>query len=451
LQANVLREAAEVEETKGLIRPVTLNLCGLVLSRFATGLPGEFRPGRLIGGFVRESIFQKEIAEVSPVLLPKLISPQITKQPKSLAELADGTGLTEKQVQGAMFKLGEPDRAIVRPLDPKYTVWEISHDFLVPIIDSLLAQWRVSFWKKVRPWVPLASLAVLFSILLATRWIYPDPIGDLSKHGWVAQARLHPKDGHLISYGLSFSSIPPPRDDRDLKRISVPFAIRLSNISTFDSEHFAWKELSNLTKLDLSRNEWLDDITAMRDMSQLTSVDLLGDTVISNKDLSNLPRSLTTLDLNGAQITDAGIKDLPRSLISLDLRDTQITDAGIKDLPRSLTTLDLNGARITDAGIKDLPRSLTTLDLNGAQITDAEIKDLPRSLTALSLAYTQVTDAGIFDLPSTLTSLDLVGDHRFTDAGIKNLPSSLTSLDLYGTKVTEAGIQSLPPRIKFTR
>jgi len=30
----VLREAAENEQTLGLIRPVTINLCGLVLSRF---------------------------------------------------------------------------------------------------------------------------------------------------------------------------------------------------------------------------------------------------------------------------------------------------------------------------------------------------------------------------------------------------------------------------------
>ena len=52
LLAEVLREAAEVEQTRGLIRPVTLNLCGLVLSRFATGLPHSFRPGRLIRGFV---------------------------------------------------------------------------------------------------------------------------------------------------------------------------------------------------------------------------------------------------------------------------------------------------------------------------------------------------------------------------------------------------------------
>src|SRR5262249_34789131 len=56
LLRDVLREAAEIEQTKGLIRPVTINLCGLVLGRFAMGLPRGFRPGRLIRGFLRESV-----------------------------------------------------------------------------------------------------------------------------------------------------------------------------------------------------------------------------------------------------------------------------------------------------------------------------------------------------------------------------------------------------------
>jgi hypothetical protein len=37
VERDVLREAADIEQAKGLIRPVTLNLCGLVLGRFATG------------------------------------------------------------------------------------------------------------------------------------------------------------------------------------------------------------------------------------------------------------------------------------------------------------------------------------------------------------------------------------------------------------------------------
>ena len=56
LMRAVLREAAEIEQgTVGLVRPVTINLCGLVLSRFSGGLPSKFRGG-IIRGFLRESL-----------------------------------------------------------------------------------------------------------------------------------------------------------------------------------------------------------------------------------------------------------------------------------------------------------------------------------------------------------------------------------------------------------
>ena len=73
LLRDVVREAAEIEQTKGIIRPVTINLCGLVLGRFATGLPRGFRPGGLVRGFLRESISLPPIRDIAPVLLPHLI------------------------------------------------------------------------------------------------------------------------------------------------------------------------------------------------------------------------------------------------------------------------------------------------------------------------------------------------------------------------------------------
>ncbi len=55
LMRAVLHEAADIEQTVGLVRPVTMNLCGLVLGRFSNGLPRRFRGG-VIRGFLRESL-----------------------------------------------------------------------------------------------------------------------------------------------------------------------------------------------------------------------------------------------------------------------------------------------------------------------------------------------------------------------------------------------------------
>jgi hypothetical protein len=507
LLADVLREAAKAEETKGLIRPVTLNLCGLVLSRFATGLPRTFRPGRLIHGFVYEAIFQKEVREATPILLPKLISHQATKQPCTIDDLTNDTSFAPRQVRGVMFKLGDPERGIVHALDPEYNIWEISHDFLVPMIDSILARWRVSTWRRVRPWLPLVYAAALLAMLFVAPRLLTDPIHELARIGWNTRNidALNPEDADLVQDGIkyifTFKSTLTPESVHALKRIPLPFAVKLTDISSFDSAHFDnWSGLTNLRRLDLSgASKGFSDISALTNMSHLTSVVfpynfqatdaelkllprsltrliLTGDTRITDAGLKDLPRSLTWLDLLGDdKITDAGIKDLPQSLTSLDLSgDAQITDAGIKDLPRSLTMLRLHGddkitdaglaglkdrlisltsldlhddARITDAGLKDLPRSLTWLILkDDDNITDAGLKDLPRSLTLLDLGdNNKITDAGLRDLPRSLTSLNLGYDHQITDTGLKHLPSSLTTLSLSNDdKITDAGLRNLP-------
>lgn len=456
LLADVLREAAEVEETKGLIRPVTLNLCGLVLSRFAKGLPHSFRPGNLIRGFVHEAIFQRELGEASRILIPRLISKQVTKQPCSIETLARGTSFSVRQVQGVMFDLAEPKRGIVRALDPDNNVWEISHDFLVPMIDSMLLHWRVSAWRRVRPLLPLVYAVGILSALFLAPKFSPDPIAELSRLGWSLQPIDATHSGQMfhfeneVGYELTSHSVPPPESVRALKRLPSPFWVALEEIDSFDSKHFGgWTQLANLRGLYVSGH--LSDISAIANMPKsLHSLTLNDCDRLTDAILRYLPRSLTALDLrNDQKITDAGLKDLPRSLSSLILdNDYLITDAGLKDLPRSLNALDLrNNFRITDAGLKDLPRSLTSLTLNDdGEITDAGLKDLPRSLTSLELnGDDKITDAGLKDLPRSLTSLEFDGDNKITDAGLKDLPRSLTFLALGHCKmISDVGLKDLP-------
>jgi hypothetical protein len=375
LLADVLREAAEVEETKGLIRPVTLNLCGLVLARFPSGLPHSFRPGRLVRGFVHEAVFQKDVREASPVLLPKLISPQVTKQPCAIEELAKDTGLSSRQAQGVMFKLSDPEYGIVRALNPEQTIWEIAHDFLVPMIDSILAQWRVLAWRRVRPWLPLAYVAVLLAVLFLAPRLFPDPIAELSRLGWETR---HVDASSIVDEGLAkegikyvfqFNSIPPPEAMRALKRVPRPFVLKLYNISAFDSARFGdLGGLANLRGLDLDGNSEVSDFSALKGLPEsLAWLSLSDDPKFRDSWLKDLPRSLTHLQLGeDREITNAGLEDLPRSLNYLGIGfNRQITDDGLKNLPKSLTYLDLQSDYgITEAGLKSLPAAIHVIRPN---------------------------------------------------------------------------------------
>ncbi len=72
--------------------------------------------------------------------------------------------------------------------------------------------------------------------------------------------------------------------------------------------------------------------------------------------------SLAELDLDGTQVTDAGLEHLKGMTILqlLYLNDTQITDVGLghlKGLP-NLDSLHLNGTQVTDRGIESLRLAL---------------------------------------------------------------------------------------------
>ncbi len=460
LLADVLREAAEVEETPGMIRPVTLNLCGLVLARFSTGLPRPFRPGRLIRGFVHEAIFDPALGEASPTLLRRLISHQMTKKPCTIDELSQSTTFTPRQAQGVMFKLSEPERGIVHALDPDRKVWEISHDFLVAMIDSMLAGRRVAFWRRVRPWLPAAYVAILIASIAALS-LARNPIEELTRLRW--QIDIFQENNQAgqpwvklgIRYEFAIDSTPPPESARWLRQIGEPFFVRLQGVYSFDQSHFrAWESATKLKALDLSGNPNLGDISALRNLSRsLMWLNLRNDPGITDVGLKDLPKSLTWLYIdNDPGITDAGLKDLPKSLNGLDLRFVpRITDLGLRDLPKSLTSLDLgHDPGVTDAGLKSLPKSLTLISLdNDPGITDAGLRDLPKPLTWLGLSSDHgITDGGLKDLPKSLTLLDISYNPHITDPGLKDLPKSLTSLYLaFDPEITDAGLKDLPPSL----
>jgi hypothetical protein len=395
LMADVLREASRVEDTPGMIRPVTLNLCGLVLARFSAGLPLSFRPGHMIRGFVREAIFDKDIRDEAPALLRKLISEERTKRPCTIDELAEGTKLTPAQARGVMFKLSAPERGIVHPLDPDCRVWEISHDFLVPIVDSILASWRVSLWSKIQPWLPLAYAAVLLALLFAVPRLFPNPLELLVRLHWQTttlndtSVQDKPLLAQGIRYALTFSYPVSGQlmssSVRPMQRLPSRYTVRFFGITSFDERTFRdWRSLNRLAALYMGGNH-LTDMSGFKDLphslTMLGLADTTGHSSMRTADILNLPRNLTWLNIGfNGQISGDGLKALPPSLEWLSVDADSITDDDLGLLPTHLTTLYLEqNPQITDKGLDVLPKnSLQFLYLHGdPAISDAGLKKLP--------------------------------------------------------------------------
>jgi internalin A len=425
LVRDVLHEAAEIEQTKGLIRPVTINLCGLVLGRFATGLPHGFRPGGLVRGFIRESVFLPPVREIAPLLIPHLISNYLTRRPRTITQLAEDSGVDPGQIRGCLRVLGQRERAIVRPLDADQKTWEISHDFLVPLLDSIVSRWIVSLWRRVRPWLPWAAAAILLALLLVVSNWKQDPVNELARLGWRVQ-----RTGKDLR--LDFSGPLPKGSVQALRRIEIPVNVTLGEATNDAASQLG--DLKNLTTLNLS-NSKVSDVSPLKDLKNLTTLNLSRSEVSDVSPLKNL-KNLTTLDLSYSKVSDVSpLKDL-ENLTTLNLDFTAVSDVlPLKDL-KNLTTLKLypTAAAVSDVSpLKDL-KGLTTLDLNSSKVSDVSpLKDL-KNLTRLDLSSSKVSDVSPLKDLKNLTTLEL-GNSKVSDVSpLKDL-KNLTRLVLSQTKV----------------
>jgi Leucine-rich repeat (LRR) protein len=445
LLRDVLREATEIEQARGLIRPVTINLCGLVLGRFATGLPHGFRPGGLIRGFLREAVLLPSVREVAPLLIPHLITNYVTKRPRTVTELAQETAIEPAAVRGCLRVLGQSDRAIVRPLDADQQTWEISHDFLVPLLDSIVSRWTISLWKRVRPWLPWAAAATLAVVLIGASSWQRDPLADLADLGW--QVRRTDDGGVELSSGT-----PPEGSAGALAKIKGPIRMRIGEIGRVSewgaaknligldlhggkvSDVSPLKALENLTELYLSDTD-VSDVSPLKNLKNLSLLELLDTDVSDVSSLKDL-KNLTSLRLGGPNVSDVSPLKEFKNLTSLELSGPKVSDVSpLKEL-KNLTKLRLSSPKVSDVSpLKDL-KNLTMLRLTGPKVSDVSpLKDL-ENLTLLELGDTNVSDVSPLKDLKNLTFLDLLGTKVSDVSPLKNL-KHLTQLDLGETNVSD--------------
>src|SRR6202022_81980 len=119
-----------IEEARGIYRPITLNMVGLILERM--GLKLDEDPGRLIQRYLLDCLSSSEGHEFARPLLEHMITDAGTKEPQTESALVDLTGLERWQVVSALTGLGA--QGLVRRLEGAEPTWEVSHDFLARII-----------------------------------------------------------------------------------------------------------------------------------------------------------------------------------------------------------------------------------------------------------------------------------------------------------------------------
>jgi serine/threonine protein kinase len=166
--------------------------------------------------------------------------------------------------------------------------------------------------------------------------------------------------------------------------------------------------------------------------------------------------SASTIDLTGANLTDAQIKFLvscPR-VGQLSLAQTRISDAGLEALTElvGLNVLSLAGTPVDGSGLvhihQDAP--LVRLALSEARLTSEGLKAVKRfaDLEILDLSYNmRLDDEGVKPVVEALPMLTAL-KLRSTRVGDETLESlqkcpELRTLDLASTRVTDGGLAAL--------
>lgn len=445
LMAEVLREAAEIEQTKGLVRPVTINLCGLVLGRFANGLPRGFRSGGLIRAFLRESVLLPSVRDVAPRLLPHLISSYVTKRPRTITDLAKDTALDPATVRGCLRVLGQDDRAIVRPLDEAQQSWEISHDFLVPMLDSILARWTVSLWRKTRPWLPwLAATAMAIGAIAASR-VKPDA-RELYSLGWTIEANekgviATVRDPEKVSSleplaGLDFDELhisgPEIKSLEPLKGFTKLSKLEINGTQVADLSPLA--NLRGLTELRLVSTQ-VADLTPLQGLTKLGTLIIYGDKVKDLRPLQKLT-SLRFLELSGKDMHDLEPLSSLTTLSTLGISGSISTLEPLHTLT-NLSTLKLGASDISNLhGLEDLNNLDWLVIYHSPHLDNLEGLTGKLKLKTLYFDAPLVTDLKPLE---GLTNLQLLGLHGSQVTSLKPIENlgSLTSLHLEAPLISD--------------
>ena len=166
----LLLSAAVLDDTPGLIRPITLNVIGYVLSTGRAVAP-SLDAGKLVRQYIAQTVESPELRDVAPAVLEQMLTEQGTKRPRSEQEIMAITHLRRGEVRAVLNGLHAA--AIARPLDAAAGVWELSHDFVARAIARHLGRRRVVLLRRMAAYAAPAILAT--AVIMVSSGIYFRP------------------------------------------------------------------------------------------------------------------------------------------------------------------------------------------------------------------------------------------------------------------------------------
>jgi Leucine Rich repeats (2 copies) len=396
---HLLTSAAELDDTPGLVRPITLNVIGYVLASGKTMAP-SLDAVMLVRQYIEQTLEQPAIRDRAPRMLEQMITEQGTKQPRLEQELAVKAELRLAEVRAVLNSLC--DAGIARPLDPARGVWELSHDFIARAVARFLGRRRHRVLRRAGTYAAPVLLAVsLFIAVGVSAWnrFSPDHIrGQLADLGFVTRTE----------FGALTARAAAPLDEVNLPAI-VPLlgslVVRSLDLSgTQVASVDALKGLTALQRLDLTGTP-VASVDALKGLTGLQWL-YLSDTKVASVDALKELTALQLLRLTGTQVASVDALKGLTALRSLNLTKTQVASVDALKGLTALQTLDLSDTKVASVdALKELT-ALRSLDLTRTQIASVDALKGLTALWSLDLSGTRVASV---DALKGLTALRVIG------------------------------------------
>jgi hypothetical protein len=386
-----LAEVNNIDDTPGLIRPIIINMMGLVLARFGGGAPKGVHGRTLLTGYLRQTLASPELVGLGPPLMRAMITDNGTKRPISVEALAEILNTERSYIREALNLLAR--HGIARLLDPINNIWEISHDFVARLIAQILPSIRLRLLWRARTALTWSAIAIWIATAAGAF-----PVWEAWKE---RQARAM-----LAAHGISIAGTPGEGFALKADAGSQPLS------PTEWQVVFAY--VRPVKTLEFSATNW----SQLPDLGGLSVRQL---TIANNKNLRAL-RRLTGLPLEQLNIT-GDVETLP-DLDGLPLKQLGIVeDYSLRGLPNlssltGLTVLTL----VHDQSLRSIPE-LVGLPLESITIIDTNITVLP-NLTDLPLTRLWIEENGFLKALPDLSSLTKLKQLAIiTNAWLEVLPS----------------------------
>jgi hypothetical protein len=398
----LLTSAAELDETPGLVRPITLNVIGYVLATGDAVAP-SLDAGQLVRRYLEQTVEHPVIRDFAPRVLEQMITDQGTKRPRSEGELATATRLRRGEVRAVLNGLGTA--ALARPLDPGQGEWELSHDFIARAVARYLGQRKHAVLRGGAAYAApalLASLVLLVFGFAAWKQLSPYQLrSELAELGLTATPTVA---GISVEANSNLNNKSFMGTTALLRKFTDVQSVNLSQTKVSNLEPLSG--LNKLRVLNLNGTT-IDNLEPLKGLTSLRNLDLGGQSIemlvrrISNLRSTSPPSGSGPLSPN---IQDLGPLKGLTALESLDLSATRASDLGPLMALTALRSLNLSGTNVENIQPLKGLTALEELTLNETKVANLEpLRGLVK-LRSLYLYETEVEDLSPLDeLPALQT------------------------------------------------